>query len=538
MSIANGLSILIVIILLIKLRKEKENPLKELSNKKASILAVSLIIIFAFLLTFKLGSIPYGLHVDEAGMAYDALNLANHGVDRYLYHNPVYFINFGGGQNALYTYLTSILLKVFDYSITVIRMPAVLLSILSASVFYLLIKKEKSKVEALITLFLLCILPFSIMHSRWALESYLFFPMLILSSYFLINAWKKEKRSYFILSGIFFGLTLYTYAISYLIIPIFLGILLIYGLTKKEIKLSNILWMGVPLFLMALPLILMLLVNNGYLNEINSFISIPKLWQYRGGEFSLRNIPKNLGLFFTIFGGDWLPYNTFPKFGTLYYISIPLIIYGIYKSIKKITKEKKFSIDFYFIVLFLVITACLLIVDGPNVNRANAIYVSLIYFLGVGVTSLYQKKNWTIYLLLSVYLIFFGLFTEEYFIEYPQKVRDTYFFVSTNDLKEALEFTSSSREKIYVIDDWIHEAYIYTLLETNTNAFEFQETMQKEEGKITSFKNYYFTLEEINEKNIYIFLKENQIPEEIKERNFEVKSFGNIKVYYKKELLS
>ena len=50
---------------------------------------------------------PGGIHEDEAGMAYDAYSIAEYGVDRYLNHFPVYFINFGGGQSALYAYIVA-----------------------------------------------------------------------------------------------------------------------------------------------------------------------------------------------------------------------------------------------------------------------------------------------------------------------------------------------------------------------------------------------------------------------------------------------
>ena len=42
-----------------------------------------------------LNEVPFGLHVDEAGMAYDAFSFANWGVDRYLNSYPVYLINYG-----------------------------------------------------------------------------------------------------------------------------------------------------------------------------------------------------------------------------------------------------------------------------------------------------------------------------------------------------------------------------------------------------------------------------------------------------------
>ncbi|MCM1468764.1 MAG: hypothetical protein NC086_11500 [Alistipes sp.] len=55
-----------------------------------------LVILWAFVHLYKLNSIPAGLNIDEAGMAYDAFCLLNWGVDRYLNPYPLYFYNLGG----------------------------------------------------------------------------------------------------------------------------------------------------------------------------------------------------------------------------------------------------------------------------------------------------------------------------------------------------------------------------------------------------------------------------------------------------------
>ena len=61
--------------------------------------------IFVFVHTYKLTEIPFGLNVDEAAVAYDGLCLAQYGgVDRFLNSFPVYFVNWGDEQNAMYTY--------------------------------------------------------------------------------------------------------------------------------------------------------------------------------------------------------------------------------------------------------------------------------------------------------------------------------------------------------------------------------------------------------------------------------------------------
>ena len=84
-----------------------------------------------FMHFYKLGSVPYGLHIDEAGMAYDAFCLANYSVDRYLNHLPVYLTNFGGGQSALYGYLTAGLIKLTGMlNPWIIRLPGALIGML------------------------------------------------------------------------------------------------------------------------------------------------------------------------------------------------------------------------------------------------------------------------------------------------------------------------------------------------------------------------------------------------------------------------
>ena len=62
-------------------------------RRKENICWAIIIIFTVFIHCFKIGSIPYGIDVDEMGMGYDAWCLANFGTDRYLNSFPVYLIN-------------------------------------------------------------------------------------------------------------------------------------------------------------------------------------------------------------------------------------------------------------------------------------------------------------------------------------------------------------------------------------------------------------------------------------------------------------
>ena len=118
------LVLIICVIVKIKNNHQEEEKESEFVKKYGNIIFVIIFVMSFLLLTYKIGKNPHGLHVDEAGALYDAICLSKYGVDRYLYKLPVYFVNFGGGQNALYTYLAAICIKLFGVSATIFRLPA------------------------------------------------------------------------------------------------------------------------------------------------------------------------------------------------------------------------------------------------------------------------------------------------------------------------------------------------------------------------------------------------------------------------------
>ncbi len=282
-------------------KKFKDSFINKIFNKLYSFVSqhykTTIFILFSltiFTSTFKLGKVPYGLHVDEAGMAYDALSLSQYGVDRYLNRFPAYLINYGGGQSAMYAYLSAILIKIFGYSINIIRTPAVILRLLIFISGLFIMKNENNKLKTFSFLFLLTISPYFIMQSRWGLDCNLMVGFLTISVCLLIQAITKNNIKLLFISGLLFGLTLYTYALSYIIVPILLFFTCVYLLYIKKTNIKELIILGTPIFLLALPLILMILVNNGFIDEMEGLITIPLLKDYRGAEISLKNIFNNL----------------------------------------------------------------------------------------------------------------------------------------------------------------------------------------------------------------------------------------------------
>lgn len=456
-----------------------------LNNTKTThkrIVLLSIVTLLVILYFFRLGAVPHGLHIDEAGTIYDTLNLAKYGYDRYLIKNPVYFWNFGGGQNALMTYIETIWFTILPFNpvnlsnielgLFFLRLPALLLNLIGYFFLYKIFRINYDIDTSLFGIIIALILPFSIMHSRWILESYLLFPMFIISVYSLIKAINKRSLLLYFISGTLFGLTLYTYAISYIIVVVFLLVMLIYLIYLKKVNIYEVIVFILPLFFLGLPLLILLLMNSGFIqiDRMDYFgFTIAKLPWFRVGEISLSNIIKNLTdiKYYTTFLNDNLGYNSYKTFSTIYYINIPILIFGLVKSVLHIKlKNKNLNIDFIiFIVFTCTILVSLLICDN-NINKMNLLFFPIIYYLFIGYINLAKVSHKTFIVFIVLMLLSFSLFAAKYYTDDTEEK-----MLFKYDIIEAIrtiQYLDPSGEKTIHVDDEV-SSYIYLLLYNNIN---------------------------------------------------------------------
>lgn len=532
--IANLLFLICLVICVVASIKNKINNDNSIIEKYGKIVAVLIFICSAISITYKVNDLPKGLHVDEAGALYDAICISKYGVDRYLYKLPVYFINFGGGQNALYTYLAAILIKIFGVSTMTFRLPAIILSLVSMICFYKMVDENNSRKEALFGIFILAISPWFIMKSRWGLESYLMCSLMTISTFVFVKALNFNKKWLYALSGVLFGLTLYTYAISYIVVPVVIGVVLLYMLIIKKTNIKNIIYMAIPLGVLAIPLLMMLAYNSGIIENAQiPIFSIPKLWFYRGGEISFRNIPQNMkNIFELLFIKDFLNYNAIAEFGTLYKLSIPLVILGLIESVKNVIKDikqKEFSVDFIMLVTFLVAFGTGLCIAEPNINKINAIYIPMIYFAGKFLCYISNYIKFGALVIVLLYCLNGAIFISYYFTEFANT--DLVYF--ENDIIEASKRAEElKKDKIY-IKNCLNQTYIYTLIATPISPYEFNENLQIQDGIVTAYGKYQFKIpEEINKNAVYIIKNNSNKINELIEDGFNVEQYGEFKVLW------
>ena len=236
------------------------------------ILFTAIMIAGVFVRLWRFGDVPGGINQDEAFAGYEAYSILHYGKDSFGYSMPVYLTAWGSGMNALNTYLMVPFIAVFGLKSWVIRMPQVIVAILSLAVCYLLMKKLFDSRMGLISMFILAVVPWHIMLSRWGLESNLAPGFLLFGLYFFVKG--MDKSCYFIISALMYGLSLYSYATIWPFVPLMLLLQVSYAIYIKKIKFNKSTIISViVLGVMALPLLLFLLVNTGRINEIRtSFI--------------------------------------------------------------------------------------------------------------------------------------------------------------------------------------------------------------------------------------------------------------------------
>ncbi|MCR5107686.1 MAG: hypothetical protein K6B28_05935, partial [Lachnospiraceae bacterium] len=251
--------------------------------------------------------------------------------------------------------------------------------------------------------------------------------ILTVAMYFLIRAINRDTVSSYVLAGVFMGLTLYTYVLSYIILPLFLLLTFICLLLTGKADIKKALFCAIPFVILAVPLLLEQLVNIGLIPEFSLFFSdFKRLNSYRSNEFSLANIPGNIGLIYHCLIRDGIySYNCFNEFGPVYLCLIPLLIAGVISGGKKaVNALKSHEYDHFipvFILGFIIYFVRMMIATPDNIYKMNSIYLVFLIFIAEGTLWLFKCFNfgkWGKVICITTVLITgaaFLLFSEFYF---------------------------------------------------------------------------------------------------------------------------
>ena len=437
----------------------KQNTYKKAHSHLKRCIPLILLLLGIFLRFYCLGTMPSGIHQDESFVAWNAFALLHEGMDSAGHIMPVYLADWGDGHSAMYVWLLMPLLALNGGHISpfVSRFPQALVSVLTLWVVYRMVKRTFGSQPALWSLFLLTICPWHIMMSRWGLDANLAPGFLVFGLYFFILGLDKQK--FLLLSGLFYGLSLYCYAVIWPVVPVMLLLQIIYGLYHKKLTVNRYsILASVILGVTALPLILFVLVNSEILPEITlPFLTIPRMGGYRGSEIAFSpagmwsNLRTTLSLLYHQNTGA--PYDILLPWGLFYDIGRLVIIIGVFCLLWKVVHslwKKEFAWEYFlFVQLVGGGVNCLLVT--AVLHQINSLYIPLVLCEAYGIISVLRflrRRQAFLFragtcILTICYLFCLILFQRDYYTGYRELV-NAYFAAGLGDCVEyALQQCSS-----------------------------------------------------------------------------------------------
>lgn len=437
-----------------------------------SILAIVVLFFGCFIRLIYIDKYPVGLNQDEASSAYEAWSILNFGIDRNGQSFPVQFISWGSGQNVLYSYLMLPFISIFGLNTLSIRLPMALIGCISLVVFYYFMKSAFGNKKAVLFLFIFTIFPWHLMKSRWGLESNIF-PDLILWAIFAMYMGIKRKSNWLVvLSGVIFGLSIYSYETSYFFVPVLLILLYISLFIVKKLSIKQCIIHLCTTTVISLPMILFVIINFFDLDTLKlGPITIPKLPTVRFKEITavgssvdsniFSNFIRNIKMLLTN-DGNVLNYTV--PYGLFFcnWLTMPIAIIGIVISIYKQIVSWKLgpgpnfqassnsnnqqninahqntekvqnstcALSYTFINCFFVASLLLMFMVDGAINRINVIFIPLVFYIAIGIINL--GKVWFVPVI--TYFILFTFMEYYYFTDYQTYI-SSYMNVG---LKEAI----------------------------------------------------------------------------------------------------
>ena len=193
-------------------------------------------------------------------------------------------------------------------------------------------------------------------------------------------------------------------------------------------------------------------------------------------------------------------------------------VIGLTDIIRNRKNQEKFSLNVIMIFAFISNFILILFVEDMNINKANGIYISVIYFGAIGIKYLYKQSKILLTLTIIMYMMTLGIFIYKYYFSEADVVANLFDY----DSLELMEYVNDK-----YADKKIHTSavnFIYGLYSKPISPKEFSESKVIYQGYLTGIIGYskitsMITFDDLNEDDIYI------VDYEIDARKIESKGF-------------
>lgn len=536
------------------------------------ILLVSAIVIFGAVLRLNaLSNNPPQLTVDEVSLGYNAYSILKTGADEYSSKFPILLRAYDDFRPAVYSYLSLPFIAIFGLNPLAIRLPSVILSILSILAVYFLSRYLTKGTETvrirkidldipIITTFLFAISPWSIYISRLGHEVNASSSFLIFGLLFFFRFLDKKKWS-LVISSLFLGLSFDSYQSTKIIIPIIAFVLFVL-FYKKIIKEKLVLAISFVLgFVVVLPILLSTFDDQalirfkatnllGNSNEYFEKVSIRNLENIKNEDVIGRILDnrKSAGTllissaYISHLDPSWLFFNRgeepfkSPTIGLLYLFELPLIIVSFLFLTRSGISNKNLMV--MFALAFVAIIPASITTGFPHAMRSYSILPVPQLFAAIGFISILalikNKRILMSFISFSILILAASLlwFFHSYFTLLPRELSKHFQFGVINALSETKKIDNDYDQVIVSNKDRLFQSYMFYLYLNKYDPYLYQKNGGTISGGFAEehiIDNYVFgeIKGKINKNRLYIINPEEltdglQVLKQIKYSNGEV----------------
>ena len=332
---------------------------------------------------YRLGELPPGLYRDEAINGLDALKV--------LQGEHAIFFPANNGREPLYIYLTAAAIALFGQTAFAVRFAAAVVGTLTTLPVYLLGKSWFGWRVGVLAAWVWAITLWPIHLSRIGLRVILLAPLLTMTFWLGTLAYRRRSSGLWLLSGLLYGLTFYTYLAARFtpILLIALALLLVLSGRKRD------LWPGTAWFILGsffslLPLLILvveqpdlILGRSGQVSLFHPDVNGGDLW----GTL-WQHIVAALGMF--IWRGDSiLRHNPSGRPVLDLLLAVPFLL-GLIWSIRHWRRPPAMAL---LIWIVLMLGPTIFAADTPHFLRAAGVLPALVYLPAIGLDQIWFWKR-------------------------------------------------------------------------------------------------------------------------------------------------
>lgn len=461
------------------------------ANQTKSLL---LIILIFFLCTrlYKITDIPPSLYWDEASIGYNAYSILKTGRDEWGQFLPIEFKAFGEYKLPVYIYSLLPFQAIFGLEDWIVRLPAVIFSLGSVILLFLLSKRIFESWEVgIISSFLMTISSWFFIFSRTGFEATAGVFFFLCGIYFFLIADKKIRLM--IMSILSFMLSMYSYNSFRIVSPITVIILSLFSWQILKSKKDIYLTVPIILFFIITAITFMTASQKGAerLSEIGIFSSNNK--KEITGNF-IRNYISHFNPNFLVINGDSNLRSQQPGFGELNILETVLILLGLYFIL---SSKKQFLLPVIFLLIGPLPAA--ITKESPHALRSIAAvpFISMVAAFGLYQIYTLSKKRIVLVVIIALLTAYFTNYYINFLTNYSTKSSQQWQY---GYKKIFIDYGNQFKEFDHIIiSDYYNQPYIFTLSYLKYDPEKFAKYVQrntsirKETSVVKSFDKFIFS---------------------------------------------